>query len=181
VPPGGRVRALLAKGAGLLQLLPEQPALVRVPPPGEKGSPMKATIWAPDFVMPSGFCFNCGAPPTTAVTVYNEAGLGTTQTRGLLGAAVSAARDAATANGGWPVSYCDACAAQAKPCVWEDLPAFMVRWKMRPGQTVVGRAFRVLNAGKDLLRGNKQFVRIQFTNPRVLGEIKTLNADLRIT
>lgn len=142
---------------------------------------MKATIWAPDFVMPSGFCFNCGGAATTPIPVSSEAGLGTTQTHGLLGAAVSAARNAAAANGGWVVPYCDACAAQAKPCVWEDMPAFLVRWKMRPGQTVVGRAFRVLNAGKDLLRGNKPFVRILATNPRVIAELKALNAGLRIT
>lgn len=78
---------------------------------------MKATSWAPDFIMPSGFCFNCGAPATTRYRVDNEAGLGTTQTRGLLRAAVAAARDAAAQNGGWLVTYCDHCAAQATSCV----------------------------------------------------------------
>lgn len=56
-----------------------------------------------------------------------------------------------------------------------------MRWKMRPGHTVVGRAFRVLNAGTDLFRGNKSFVKILFTNPRVLTDIKARNTELWIT
>jgi hypothetical protein len=142
---------------------------------------VKATIWAPDFVLPNGYCFNCNAPTTHAVPIYNEAGLGSNQPHGLLGAAVDLARQAAAAPGAWMASYCEACAVRAQPSVWEDLPLFMVRWRMRPGQTGVGRAFRVLNAGKDLLRGNKPFVRITVTNPRVLEEIKQLNPTLRIT
>jgi len=95
--------------------------------------------------------------------------------------AVTAAREAAAANRAWMAAYCEPCAAQAKPSVWEDLPLFLVRWRMRPGQTGVGRAFRVVNAGKDLLRGNKPFIRLQLTNPRVLDEIKALNPTLKIT
>lgn len=142
---------------------------------------MKATIWASTFDMPAGFCFNCNAPSTSQLLVSNEAGLGATQTHGLLGAAVNAARASAAATGGWVVPYCTPCLAVAKPSVWEDLPLFMVRWRMPPDQTGVGRALRVLNAGKDLLRGNQPFVRIQFTNPRVIAEIKALNPDLKIT
>ena len=142
---------------------------------------MKATIWASDFVIPTGFCFNCSVPATRAVPIYNEAGLGTSHSHGVLGVAVAAAREAAAANGAWMAAYCEPCAAQAKPSVWEDLPLFLVRWRMRPGQTGVGRAFRVVNAGKDLLRGNKPFIRLQLTNPRVLDEIKALNPTLKIT
>lgn len=57
----------------------------------------------------------------------------------------------------------------------------MVRWKMQPGQTGVGRAFRVVNAGKDLLRGNEPFGRFQFTNPRVVSALRALTPELRMT
>lgn len=142
---------------------------------------MKATIWAPDFVMPTGFCFNCGGPPATHLEVFNEAGLGTTEARGLIGLAATVAREAVASNGGWMVPYCAPCAAQARACVWEDLPAFLLRWKLRPGQTIIGRAFRILNGGKDLLRGNKWFLKVQASNPRVIAEIKSLNPGIRIT
>lgn len=142
---------------------------------------MKATIWAPSFIQPAGYCYNCNAPTERAVVVHNEAGMGTTNAHGFIGLAVHVARDAAASAGGWPVPLCDHCAPGARPSVWEDLPLFMVRWRMRPGQTTVGRPFRVLNAGKDLLRGNKPFIRLQISNPRVLADIRALNPELRIT
>ncbi|MFN8653713.1 MAG: hypothetical protein U0133_17540 [Gemmatimonadales bacterium] len=142
---------------------------------------MKATIWAPSVTLPTGYCFNCGAPAGQAVVVHNEAGMGSSSSHGFIGLAMHVARDAAASAGGWPVPLCERCLPRARPSVWEDLPLFLVRWRMLPGQTAVGRAFRVLNAGKDLLRGNTPFIRLQVSNPRVLADIRTLNPGTRIT
>ncbi len=56
-----------------------------------------------------------------------------------------------------------------------------IRRPLLPGQTTRWRAFAVLNAGKDLLEGNHEFVRIEYSNPRVLEEIRRLNPGVEIT
>jgi hypothetical protein len=50
-----------------------------------------------------------------------------------------------------------------------------------PPRSTKWRAFAILNAGKDLLRGNKPFVKIEFTNPKLLDEIRRLNGELKIS
>lgn len=52
---------------------------------------------------------------------------------------------------------------------------------LEPGQTTRWRAFAVLNEGRDLLRANREFVRIEYTNPRVLDEIVHLNPGVEVT
>ena len=56
-----------------------------------------------------------------------------------------------------------------------------VRRPLEPGQTTRWRAFAVLNEGRDLLHSNREFVRIEYSNPRVLDEIRRLNPGVEIT
>jgi len=56
-----------------------------------------------------------------------------------------------------------------------------IRLPLEPGQTTRWRAFAVLNEGKDLLRGNREFVRIEYSNPSVLEEIRRLNTGIEVT
>lgn len=142
---------------------------------------MKAKIWASRFVLPSGFCFNCGEPASVEVFVPNEGGLAAVSGHGYIGAVAVVARELVIGNGGCTAHYCALCAPQAKACVWEDMPRFLMGWKLRPKQTVVGRAFRILNGGKDILRGNKEFIQVLYTNPHVMQAIRLLNPDTRIT
>ena len=62
--------------------------------------------------------------------------------------------------------------------------AAWLRYIRRPlgaGQTTRWRAFAVLNEGKDLLAGNREFVRIEYSNPRVFEEILRLNPGIEVT
>jgi hypothetical protein len=56
-----------------------------------------------------------------------------------------------------------------------------IRRPRAPGQTTRWRAFAVLNEGKDLLEGNREFLRIEYSNPRVLEEILRLNPGIEVT
>ena len=56
-----------------------------------------------------------------------------------------------------------------------------VRRPLEPGQTTRWRAFAVLNEGKDLLRLNREFMRIEYSNPLVLNEIRRLNPGIEVT
>ena len=56
-----------------------------------------------------------------------------------------------------------------------------LRRPLEPGQTTRWRAFAVLNEGKDLLRGNREFTRIEYSNAGVLNEIRRLNPDIEVT
>ena len=56
-----------------------------------------------------------------------------------------------------------------------------IRRPPQPGQTTRWRAFAVLNEGKDLLHLNSEFVRIEYSNPRVLAEIIHLNPGVDMT
>jgi hypothetical protein len=56
-----------------------------------------------------------------------------------------------------------------------------VRRPLEPGQTTRWRAFAVLNEGKDLLRLNREFMRIEYSNPLVLDEIRRLNPGIEVT
>jgi hypothetical protein len=56
-----------------------------------------------------------------------------------------------------------------------------IRRPLEPGQTTRWRAFAVLNEGKDVLRGNREFVRIEYSNPRILDEIRRLNSGAEVT
>jgi len=59
-----------------------------------------------------------------------------------------------------------------------------LRYVGRPlerGQTTHWRAFAVLNEGRDLLSANREFVRIEYSNPRVLDEIVHLNPGVEVT
>jgi hypothetical protein len=58
---------------------------------------------------------------------------------------------------------------------FDGMPTFLLKPYLRAGQTAPGAAFEVLNEGKDLLHGNRAFVKIRHTNPRVLEGIKLLN------
>jgi hypothetical protein len=50
-----------------------------------------------------------------------------------------------------------------------------------PPRTTKWRAFAILNAGKDLFRGNKPFVKIEFTNPKLLEELHRVNPGVDIS
>jgi len=56
-----------------------------------------------------------------------------------------------------------------------------VRRPLEPGQTTRWRAFAVLNEGKDLFQFNREFTRIEYSNPRVLDEIRRLNPGIDVT
>src|SRR5262245_59899502 len=56
-----------------------------------------------------------------------------------------------------------------------------IRRLAQPGQTTRWRAFAVLNEGKDLFNANREFVRIEYSNPRVLDEIIRLNPGVEVT
>ena len=56
-----------------------------------------------------------------------------------------------------------------------------VRRPLEPGQTTRWRAFAVLNEGKDLFSGNSDFMRIEYSNPRILDEIRRLNPGIDVT
>lgn len=56
-----------------------------------------------------------------------------------------------------------------------------VRRPLEPGQTTRWRAFAVLNEGRDLLHANREFMRIEYSNPRVLKEILNLNPGVEVT
>jgi len=56
-----------------------------------------------------------------------------------------------------------------------------IRRPPQPEQTTRWRAFAVLNEGKDLLLLNREFVRIEYSNPRVLAEIVRLNPGVEVT
>ncbi len=56
-----------------------------------------------------------------------------------------------------------------------------VRRPLEPGQTTRWRAFAVLNEGRDLLNANHEFIRIEYSNPRLLDEIRRLNPGVEVT
>ncbi len=56
-----------------------------------------------------------------------------------------------------------------------------LRRPAEPGQTTRWRAFAVLNQGKDIFKRNREFVRIEYSNPRVLQEIVGLNPGIEVT
>ncbi len=182
---------------------------------------MQATIWARDFAMPTGFCYNCNAPPTELVTVQSEGGIasGVGISHGLLVAAVAAAARRGPAH---DIPYCELCARAAHKKAPERFPPTLglvllaagftaiaaltegdarlvgiigalaaagglvawIRYLRRPaepGQTTRWRAFAVLNQGKDIFKRNREFVRIEYSNPRVLQEIVGLNPGIEVT
>ena len=75
------------------------------------------------------------------------------------------------------VSLSVACAAVAGLIAWLRY----IRRQPEPGQTTRWRAFAVLNEGKDLFTSNREFVRIEYTNPRILEEILRLNPGVEVT
>ena len=56
-----------------------------------------------------------------------------------------------------------------------------VRRPLHPGQTTRWQALAVLNEGRDLLNWNREFVRIEYSNQRVVDEILHLNPGVEVT
>lgn len=187
---------------------------------------MKATIWAPTFVMPSALCVNCCRPASNTVALKSEGGLASSagKSHGVHGLLVGAIAGLAADGTQWEVPYCPACldGARKKPpeialtailfgVIW--LVALLLLWNFQthnltfgillfallailglfgawfrhqreppvPPRTTRWRAFAILNAGKDLFRGNRPFVKIEYSNPRFLDEIRRANPGIDIS
>lgn len=146
---------------------------------------MKAKLWArnADIVFPDTYCCNCGDAGTTYIQVTSMGGLAHGAPRGTSVASavvIGVLKDLATAGKFVrAVPYCGACAKIA------HLPPTSRFWQRRPplrsGQTSKGRGFAILNEGRDLLHLGKEFVQIEYSNPRFLNDIRRLNPPLRIT
>ena len=183
---------------------------------------MKATIWARDIVLPTGFCYNCGEPPSQHVELHSEGGIaaGAAKSHGLLVAAVAAA--VVRHGPAIEIPYCDRCARTAHKKAPDRIATAIalalvalgfgavaaitdgvtrmvcalvalacaggfvawIRYAYRPpepGQTTRWRAFAVLNQGKDLFHWNREFTRIEYSNPIVIREIIRLNPGIEVT
>jgi len=172
---------------------------------------VKATIWAGGIRLPAGFCYNCNSPATTTISIYSEGGIASSGLLGFGAAgpphevtycqrcAVNANKEAPNraaptlglllmALGFGVVAYftngADRVVAFAVTLAALGGLVAWLRYIRRPreaGQTTRWRAFAVLNEGKDILEGNREFVRIEYSNPRVLEEILRLNPGIEVT
>jgi len=116
--------------------------------------------------------------PRCAVTARKKAPERLPPTLGLLAAAIGFAVVAFLTTGGDRiVASTVAVAALGGLVAWLRY----IRRPPQPGQTTRWRAFAVLNEGKDLLSLNREFVRIEYSNPRVLAEIIRLNPAVEVT
>ena len=147
---------------------------------------MYATIWALNFGLPEDLCYNCGGPPSTTLPIRSKGGMAGSGVHGagaiLDSLTVGLVNVAQNAAGVRQVPYCASCASGAqRPRFLDRLPRFLTRQYLTGNRTAFGSAFEILNAGKDILRGNREFVRIRYTNPQVLARIRHLNPDVRIS
>ncbi len=118
------------------------------------------------------YCARC------AVTAYKKPPGGVAGTLGLLLVVLAFGAIGAVTNGADRiVSLIVALAGLGGLVAWLRY----VRRPMAPGQTTRWRAFAVLNEGKDLLHSNRAFVRIEYSNPRVVEEIRRLNPGVEMT
>jgi len=145
---------------------------------------MKATIWTDQVQLPRGFCYNCSEAGAEEVVVQSKGGIASSAlAKGtMLGGVAGALRAGAASGAPHMATYCTRCAPQAQRGSFLDgIPVQFLKWYLRANQTAPGAAFELLNAGKDILRGNHAFLRIRYTNPRVLEEIRRLNPGIEIT